>query len=180
MLKLLFGDLWRYVPRGGHTHGVQRVLRFVATMLLHSGWHAVFNFRLAQMFYKLRLYPVGWLVYKWNMFLFGIDIAPRVQMGAGAWLPHPLGIVLARDSVIGKNATIYQNVTVGGRGRPPAIGDVVVLGAGACVLEDVVLGDNVRVGANAVVTKSFESDLTLVGSPAKPVQKHEESTGAEL
>lgn len=163
----LFGDLRRYVPKGGESHGLVKVLRYMATMFLHPGWHAVFNLRLAQLFYGIYLVPVGWILYRLNMLCFAIDIHPRVKIGSGAWLPHPFGIVVARDAQIGTNATIYQNATIGGRRNPPVLGNGVVVGAGACILGPVVLGDNVVVGANAVVTKSFPPNVVVTGVPAR-------------
>jgi serine O-acetyltransferase len=171
MSSSLFGDLWRYVPRGGESKGLVKAGRYFATMLLHPGWHAMFHLRLAQVFRRMKLYPLSWFLYRLNMFLFRIDIPPEVSIGRGAWLPHPIGIVIARDATIGQCATIYQNVTIGGRHNPPVLGNSVIVGAGAVVLGPVTLGDGVCVGANAVVTKSFPSGVTVVGVPAEVLQK---------
>lgn len=162
-----FGDLYRYVPRGGETKGVERFLRFIATTLLHPGWQAMFIFRLSQVFHRLKLFPISWCLYRFNMHLFSIDIPPAVRLGRGAWVPHPIGIVIARDAQIGDEATIFQNVTIGGRGAPPTLGNGVVLGAGACVLGPAILGDRVRVAANSLVTRSFAGGVTVAGVPAR-------------
>jgi serine O-acetyltransferase len=166
----LFGDLWRYVPRGFESRGIERVCRFIAAALLHPGWQAVFLLRLAQLCWRCYLHPLGWLLYRVNLHLFAIDIHPAVSIGPGLWLPHPVGIVIARDTIIGERATIFQNVTIGGRGTPIQTGGDVMLGAGCVVLGGVALGDKVRVGANAVVTKSFPAGVTLVGVPAMIVK----------
>lgn len=162
-----FCDLYRYVPRGGESRGVERVLRFLATMLVHPGWQTVFLFRLSQGLHKIKLYPLSWLLYRFNMHFFSVDIPPTVELGRGAWLPHPIGIVIARDARIGKEATIYQNATIAGRRRPPILGDGVVVGAGACVLGPAVLGDRVQVAANSLVTRSFAGGVTVAGVPAR-------------
>ena len=139
----------------------------IAAMLFHPGWHAIFNVRLAQLFRRFRLYPLGWLVYRWNMLIFSIDIHPAVSLGSGLWMPHPIGIVIARDAIIGSACTVYQNVTIGGRGAPPVIGDKVKVGAGACVIGPVIVGDHAQVGANAVVVKSVPDNAKAGGVPAR-------------
>jgi len=166
---MLFCDLYRYVPCGSGARGVVRLLNYIGTMLIHPGWHAVFNYRLAQIFYRLKLLPVSWLLYRCNMFVFSIDIHPGVKSGPGLWMPHPIGIVIARDAELGCECTVYQNVTIGGRGNPPSIGSRVVLGAGSCVIGEVMIGDCVIVGANAAVVKSVPADTTVGGVPARAI-----------
>ena len=162
-----FCDLYRYVPRGGESKGVERVFRFLATMLVHPGWQMVFLFRLSQGFHKIKLYPLSWFLYRFNMHFFSVDIPPAVELGRGAWLPHPIGIVIARDARIGNEVTIYQNTTIAGRRNPPILGDGVVVGAGACVLGPAQLGNRVQVAANSLVTRSFPAGTIVAGVPAR-------------
>jgi serine O-acetyltransferase len=93
------------------------------------------------------------------------DIPVNCQIGGGLLIPHPNGIVIHPDAVIGVNCLIFQQVTIGSRGRPglPVIGGHVDIGAGAKILGDVRIGDHVRIGANAVVTRSVEARTTTVG-----------------
>ena len=82
---------------------------------------------------------------------------------------------------IGKNCWINQQVTIGykGQGRPPIIGDNVMITCGAKVLGSITIGNNVVIGANAVVVKDVEDDSTMVGIPAKKIRKkviYEKST----
>ena len=93
-------------------------MRFTAAVLHHPGWHSIFMIKLAQALYGVGLRPLAWVVYRINFILFSVDIYPTVKLGAGAWLPDPIGIIIARDAVVGRNATIFQNVTIGGRGSP--------------------------------------------------------------
>jgi serine O-acetyltransferase len=167
----LFCDLYRYVPRGGETRGLERLVRFIGTALVHPGWQAVFILRLSQAFHRVKLYPISWFLYRLNMVLFSLDIPPAVELGRGAWLPHPIGIVMSRDTRIGSEATIYQNVTIGGRGQPAVLGNGVMVGAGACVLGPATLGDKVRVGANSLVTRSFPAGVTIAGVPARRLEE---------
>jgi serine O-acetyltransferase len=115
-----------------------------------------------------------------NFILFGIEIAQRCEIGGGLFLPHTMGTVIGARA-IGKNAVIFQGVTLGAKSinidydkdSRPLLGDNVTVGSGAKVLGGISIGDNVIVGANAVVTKSLESNVLAVGIPAKVVRKIE-------
>lgn len=75
-------------------------------------------------------------------------------------LPHgPYGIICGHNWYVGKQCTIYHQVTLAGGGK---IGDGVVFGAGSKVLKGVTIGSNVRVGANAVVIEDIPDGATVV------------------
>lgn len=108
-----------------------------------------------------------------------------VQIGPGLYMPHPFGIVIG-GATIGKNFTIAQNCTIGGKKAVGAkgvetpgwhskerinIGDWVFMGAGSCVLGPVTIGDNVIIGANSVVTEDIPSNVMVAGVPAKVIKK---------
>lgn len=92
-------------------------------------------------------------------------------------LPHGLnGIVIHEKARFGKNCTILHQVTFGGsvcNGQPvaPVVGDNCLFGAGAKILGGVNIGNNVKVGANAVVTKDMPDNVTCVGIPAKIIKR---------
>jgi len=95
----------------------------------------------------------------------GCDIA--LALPKSVFLPHPLGIVIHGNTVIGENVVIGHQVTLGGRdvaGGAPRIEDGVYLGAGAKVLGEVRVGKGATVGANAVVTKDVPSGGVVVGA----------------
>lgn len=98
--------------------------------------------------------------------LFNSDIHCRLP--GDVHMPHPYGIVLHRQAVIGHRVTIMQQVMIGGRDRnqniAPVIGDDVTIGAGARVLGDVRIGNGVTIGANAVVTRDIPPGATVVGA----------------
>ena len=85
-------------------------------------------------------------------------------------LPHQLnGIIISPYAKIGKNCTIYQQVTIAqvGENKSATIGDNVLIGAGAKIIGAVNIGNNVKIGANAVIVKDIPSDSTAVGVPAR-------------
>lgn len=112
-----------------------------------------------------------------NFFLFGIEIAAVCKIGPGLFFPHTHGTVIGAMS-IGKNAVIYQGVTLGAKdldftydfAHRPSIGDNVLIGSGAKILGGVQLGDNVTVAANAVLLQSVPSNVIVGGIPAKIIK----------
>lgn len=107
--------------------------------------------------------------------IFSADISPYAKIGGGLRIAHTVGIVIGSDVVIGKNAHIFHNITLGSgnetkNGRTmPTIGDNVSLFAGSVVVGPVKIGDNVSIGANAVVTKSFPNNVVVGGVPGRVI-----------
>jgi len=88
-----------------------------------------------------------------------------------------MGVVIGETSVVGDDVTLYQCVTLGGTGkesgkRHPTIGNNVVIGAGAKVLGNIVVGENCRIGAGSVVLRSVPDNSTVVGVPAHIVYRN--------
>lgn len=102
----------------------------------------------------------------WSM-ITGAEIDLSCQIGGGLLIPHPNGIVIHPDSIIGINCLIFQQVTLAGIVE---LGMHVDIGAGAKLLGPLKLGNHVKVGANAVVTASAGDNVTLVGMPAKVIK----------
>jgi serine O-acetyltransferase len=123
---------------------------------------------------RLRFYP--WralcvLRHRWWSIVTGTDIPLSSQLGGGLLLPHPNGIVIHPDAVIGPNCLVFQQVTIGtvdSRGAP-RIGAHVDIGAGAKILGPVVIGDHAKIGANAVVLSDVPAYASAVGIPAKVI-----------
>jgi len=82
----------------------------------------------------------------------------------GIQIFHPHSIFITREAVIGNNCTLYGNNTIGFAGKgAPKLGDNITLGVGAVVIGDITIGNNVKIGANATVTKSVPAHCTIVG-----------------
>lgn len=113
-----------------------------------------------------------------NHLVTGADIAWQAEIGARLRLYHPTGVVIGPHVRIGSDCRIQQGVTLGGLGGDeslaadsPTLGDRVQLGAGCRVIGGVRLGDDVVVGANAVVVRDVPKGTTVVGVPARPLSK---------
>jgi serine O-acetyltransferase len=123
--------------------------------------------------------PVRRLKSRWHVLwyrvwsaLCGAEIDLNVQIGGGLVIPHPNGIVIFPDVVIGPNCMLFQQVTLGIGGRVPGcpvLGGHVDVGAGAKVLGGITIGDHAKIGANAVVLSDVPSGATAVGVPARIV-----------
>ncbi|GAB2884172.1 serine O-acetyltransferase EpsC [Nocardioides pacificus] len=142
------------------------------TVLTSPGLHAVWLHRLAHRLWSrpgLRL-PARLLAYA-SRAVTGIEIHPAAVIGRRFFIDHGMGVVIGETTRIGDDVMLYHGVTLGGRStargrRHPVVGDRVVLGTGARVLGPVSVGDDARVGANAVVVHDVEPDTTVVGIPA--------------
>ena len=121
-------------------------------------------------------YAVTALLHRHYQYRTGIQIPIRTRIGGGMKISHYSGIVINADAVIGDNLQIYQGVTVGssyGRnGGIPVIGDNVILCAGCKVVGRVRIGNNVVVGANAVVTRDVPDGCVVAGVPAKVISQN--------
>lgn len=106
----------------------------------------------------------------------GIEIHPAAQIGEGFFIDHGAGVVIGETTIIGKNVTLYQGVTLGGTGnekchkRHPTLGDNVFVGSGAKILGPITVGSHSRIGANSVVLKNVPERATVTGMRARIVK----------
>jgi serine O-acetyltransferase len=108
--------------------------------------------------------------------LTGVEIHPGAVIGPGFFIDHGMGVVIGETAEIGADVTLYHGVTLGGTSlakgkRHPTIGDRVVIGAGAKVLGAISIGEDSRIGANAVVVKSVPANSVVVGVPGQVVKR---------
>jgi serine O-acetyltransferase len=146
----------------------------IEAVLCYPSFHAIIMHRIAHWFYNRKLVLLPRLLSQWNRFITGIEIHPGAIIGEGLFIDHGMGVVIGETTEIGDNVTIYQGVTLGGTGkekgkRHPTIGNNVVVSTGAKVLGSFTVGDNVKIGANAVVLRNVPPDCTVVGVPGRVV-----------
>jgi serine O-acetyltransferase len=144
--------------------------------LCYPGLHAILLHRVAHRLWRAGLRLPARVLAHWARWLTGIEIHPAARIGRRPIIDHGLGVVIGETAEIGDDVYLYHQVTLGGtsqeRGkRHPTIGQRVTIGAGAKILGAVRIGDDARVGANAVVTRDVPPGETMVGIPARPVER---------
>ncbi len=147
----------------------------------YPGLWALFFHRIAHALYLkgLRFFPR--FISGIGLFLTVIDIHPAATIGRRVFIDHGVGVVIGETSIIGDDVIIYQQVTLGGvstsKGkRHPTVEDNVVIGAGAKVLGNILLGKNSKIGANSVVVKDVPADCTAIGIPARVLKRGYDKT----
>ena len=131
-------------------------------------------YRLENWLYNHHLKILATIVKIFVRVLFSAVIPPSVPIGKGTFITyHGLGVVMHKNTVIGKNCCIRQHVTIAGGRGAPIIGDNVEINAGAVIVGPVHIGNYVRIGANAVVIQDIPDNSTAVGVPAKVVKVYE-------
>ena len=143
--------------------------------LMYSGFHALLAYRISHWLLNHRIPFIPRLISQFARWLTGVEIHPGATIGAGFFIDHGMGVVIGETTEIGDYVTLFQGVTLGGTGkergkRHPTLGNHVVVGAGAKVLGGIRIGDNVKVGANAVVLRSVPPNSTVVGNPGRIVK----------
>lgn len=142
----------------------------------YPGLHAIWNHRVAHFLWKHKIRLLGRMMSHAARFVTGVEIHPGATIGRRFFIDHGMGVVIGETSEIGDDVLLYQGVVLGGtthekKKRHPTIGNNVVIGAGAILLGDIVIGDEARVGAGSVVVTSLEPKTTAVGVPARVVRR---------
>lgn len=153
-------------------------LSFLKTYLTVPGARFMFWFRLASsnfLFLRLLFGGIARFLLRHYRFKYGIEIYRGTQIGPGFYIGHFGAIVVNRDAIIGENCSIHHCVTIGIAGSGtnrgvPVIGDNVDINPGAKVFGKIVIGDNVTIGANAVVNKSVGDNAVVAGVPFKIIK----------
>ena len=145
-------------------------------VMTYSGLHAIWSYLIANWFFKKKMYFIARSISQIARFFTGVEIHPGATIGKRLFIDHGMGIVIGETCRIGNNVTIYQGVTLGGTGkergkRHPDIGDNVLIAAGAKVLGNIEVGNNVNIGANSVVLKDVPDYSTVVGIPGRIVKQ---------
>lgn len=145
----------------------------LSILLTYSGMHAVWLYRVAHVFWKLRLKIIARLIGFVARVFTGVEIHPAATIGKNLFIDHGNGVVIGETARIGDNVLIYHQVTLGGTGndtgskRHPSVCDNVMIAAGAKILGNIHIGTNAKIGANAVVLKDVPANATAVGIPAR-------------
>ena len=153
----------------------------LSVLLAYPGVKAVFFHKIAHFFCVAKFDLIARIISQFSRFLTGIEIHPKAIIGKNLFIDHGMGVVIGETSEIGDNVTIYHAVTLGGISpsidsneqrnvkRHPTLKNNVVVGSGAQVLGPIIVEENAKIGANAVVTKNVPENAVMVGIPANNI-----------
>jgi len=171
LFSYIKSDYIKYKKYGGN---------FIVIVFFTQGFWAIFQYRIASYFYKkIKIQPFKILVqlfflpWQKTIEIFtGISIPASAQIGNSFYIGHFGGIILNSRTIIGDNCNISQGVTIGVSGIDenrgvPVIGNNVYIGANAVIAGKITIGDNVLIGACSLVNKSLPDFSVAGGVPAK-------------
>jgi serine O-acetyltransferase len=144
--------------------------------ICYSGVHAIWSHRICHLLWINDLKFLARVCSSLARLFTGVDIHPAAVLGQGVFIDHATGVVIGETAEVGDDVTIYQGVTLGGTSlervkRHPTVGNRVTIGAGAKVLGAITIGDDSRIGANAVVVKSVPPNSVVVGVPGQIIAR---------
>jgi serine O-acetyltransferase len=167
----LKADLGRtyFYARGGR---LSKILQCART----PGVHSVIVLRFGQwarsmpLFFRIVLDPIYFVLNLMIQMMWGIEIPRATVVGPGLFIGHFGGITISASAVLGKNASVSQNITIGlgGSGDKlgvPVIGDDVYIAPGARLFGKITIGNNVKIGANALIYKSVPDNSVALLDP---------------
>ena len=183
VFKVLRDEIDGAIARDPAAHSRLEVLLFYPSV------HAILVYRAAHALWKrgFRLFARG--LSQFARFMTGIEIHPGAKIGQRLFIDHGMGLVVGETAEIGDDVTLYHDVTLGGVApsvnaraqvdvkRHPTIEDGAIIGSGAQVLGPIVVGAGASVGANAVVVKTVPAGATVVGNPARVVERRRSEAG---
>ncbi len=163
----------------------------VEVALCYPGFQALLVYRLAHFLWRKDWRLLGRFISHIGRILSDIEIHPGAEIGDGFVIDHGNGVVIGETSIIGKDVTLYQGVTLGGtspaidsrsqvdKKRHPTLEDGVIVGSGAQILGPITIGEGARIGANAVVTRDIPRGVTAAGIPARVILPRDKKKAKE-
>ena len=156
---------------------------WLEVLICYPGLHAIFIYRIANRFYRLKLYTMARFISHVGRMLTGIEIHPGATIGRRVLIDHGMGVVVGETAELGDDCVLYQGVTLGagrearegaatrGVKRHPTLGNGVIVGSGAEIQGAVVVGDNVRVASGSIVMRDVPPDSIVVGVPGRVIYR---------
>ena len=145
---------------------------FSTPILFYKGFQGLATYRAANCLWNNDRHTMALFFQNRASEVFGVDIHPAAEIKGGVMIDHATGVVIGETSKIDKNVSIYQGVTLGGKGfeegdRHPKIQSGVSIFASSTVLGNITIGKNAKVAAGSLVLKDVEAETTVAGIPAK-------------
>ncbi len=178
MFKGILSDIDTYFDRDPAMRSRLEVV------LCYPGFHILLFHRLAHKLWQWKWRLVARWISQVGRFFTGIEIHPGATIGKHLFIDHGMGVVIGETATIGDDVTIYHGVTLGGTSfeggvRHPQIANNVIIGAGSQLLGPITVAEGARIGSNAVVVKDVDAHATMVGIPARKVERKEAEAKAE-
>ncbi len=148
----------------------------------YPGFHARIAHRVTHRLWQANFKWLARFLSHLTRWFTGIEIHPGATIGRRFFIDHGMGVVIGETAEIGDDVTLYHGVTLGGTSwnegkRHPTLGNGVVVGAGAKILGAIRIGDNAKIGCNAVVVKEVPDGATAVGIPARILDEAKKAEG---
>jgi|HubBroStandDraft_2_1064218.scaffolds.fasta_scaffold104610_2 serine O-acetyltransferase len=168
---LVASDIERFAE---HT-GMKLSFRKKVSIFFMPSIQAIFIYRLGRYLYLRGWRLIPRILFTLNIVIWGTDIPPMTRIGRGFYMPHTVGMTIF--GMLGDRCTCYAQAAIGGGSGDetdigagnglPVLGDNVLVGARAMVVGSVRIGSGSLLGANAFVTFDVPENSTVVSSPAK-------------
>ncbi|MBV5326050.1 MAG: serine O-acetyltransferase [Chlorobium sp.] len=187
VLQGLFEDFYRHCPEQVENAlydllaTQQRdpaAVHYFEIMLFLKGYQALQAYRLSHWLWKNGRRTMAYFIQNRMSEVFAVDIHPAAVIGKGILLDHATSLVIGETAVVDDNVSLLHEVTLGGTGkesgdRHPKVHKSVLIGAGAKILGNVIIGEGSKVGAGSVVLDDVPPHYTVAGVPAQIVGKTE-------
>jgi serine O-acetyltransferase len=183
LIRQAFADALEHTPAIGDAFRADIVAtydrdpatnRFIEPVLYFKGFHAIQTHRLAHWLWHKGRKDFAYYLQSRSSAVFQCDIHPAAHIGRGIFLDHATGLVVGETAKIEDDVSMLHDVTLGGTGnetgdRHPKIGRGVMIGAGAKILGNIVVGHCARIAAGSVVLKPVPHNTTIAGVPGRVI-----------
>ncbi|MFY4808013.1 serine O-acetyltransferase [Aliarcobacter butzleri] len=178
MKNTILSDFYRFKASKSYLRFLFEI--FFGNVFKYIFWFRICSYLKQKTIFNYTLYPFARLIFDHYIYKFGISIPLGTKIDNGIYISHFGGIVIHKDVVIGKNASISHGVTIGKlhegeKAGCPMIGDNIYIAPGAKIFGNIKIGNNVVIGANAVVINDIIDDVTVGGIPAKIISNNNSS-----
>ncbi len=149
---------------------------FALPYLNFKGFQALQSYRVAHWLWESGRHPLALYLQSRISETFAVDIHPAARIGKGILIDHGTSVVIGETAVVGDDVSMLHEVTLGGTGkesgdRHPKVGNGVLIGAGAKILGNIIIGDGSKIAAGSVVLNEVPPHSTVAGIPARVVGK---------
>ena len=140
--------------------------------MFYKGYQGVSAYRAANILWNDNRHTMAMFIQNRSSEVFGVDIHPAASIDGSVMIDHATGVVIGETAVIKKNVSIFQGVTLGGKGfdrgdRHPKVEEGVSIFASSTILGNIRIGKNSIVAAGSLVLEDVDANTTVAGIPAK-------------